>query len=91
MSNGNKSDKESHQMPKKEASRSDHSIYSLLSNISISQDENFRMPKYAENSLRVMETYLKNQELTDIVLIAGTFLPTNFHFFFHFKLVNFIY
>ncbi|XP_012344511.1 kelch-like protein 5 isoform X2 [Apis florea] len=54
----------------KEASASEHSISSMVSNSS-SQDENFRVSKHAENSLRVMEKYLHEQQLTDVILIAG--------------------
>ncbi|XP_076244512.1 kelch-like protein 5 isoform X2 [Calliopsis andreniformis] len=55
----------------KEASVSEHSISSIVSSISISQDENFRMSEHAENSLKVMERYLHRQQLTDVILIAG--------------------
>lgn len=55
----------------KEASASEHSISSMVSSISASQDENFRMTKHAENSLKVMEKYLHDQQLTDVILIAG--------------------
>lgn len=55
----------------KEASASEHSISSMASSISVSQDENFRMSKHAENSLRVMEKYLHEKQLTDVILIAG--------------------
>lgn len=55
----------------KEASASEHSISSMVSSISVSQDENFRVSKHAENSLKVMEKYLHKQELTDVTLIAG--------------------
>ncbi|XP_076619748.1 kelch-like protein 5 [Colletes latitarsis] len=51
----------------KEASISEHSISSVVSSISTSQDE-----KHAENSLKVMEKYLHKQQLTDVTLIAGT-------------------
>ncbi|KAG7201661.1 hypothetical protein KM043_004391 [Ampulex compressa] len=54
----------------KEASASEHSISSMISNIS-TQDENFRAPKHAESSLRIMEKYLQRQQLTDVTLIAG--------------------
>jgi len=43
---------------------SEHSISSMMSCMSIS-------PKHAENSLRVMESYLHKQQLTDVTLIAG--------------------
>lgn len=57
--------------PNKEASVSEHSISSMVSSISISQDENFRMSEHAGNSLKVMERYLHKQQLTDVTLIAG--------------------
>lgn len=43
---------------------SEHSISSMMSCVSIS-------PKHAESSLRVMESYLHKQQLTDVTLIAG--------------------
>ncbi|EFN84981.1 hypothetical protein EAI_17322 [Harpegnathos saltator] len=43
---------------------SEHSISSIISCVSVS-------PKHAENSLRVMESYLHKQQLTDVTLIAG--------------------
>lgn len=43
---------------------SEHSISSMMSCVSIS-------PKHAESSLRVMESYLHRQQLTDVTLIAG--------------------
>ncbi|XP_076391790.1 kelch-like protein 5 isoform X2 [Megachile rotundata] len=55
----------------KEASGSEHNILRMVSSISTSQDENFRVLKHAENSLRVMEKYLHKQQLTDVILIAG--------------------
>ncbi|XP_015599549.1 kelch-like protein 5 [Cephus cinctus] len=57
--------------PQREASTSEHSISSMVSNVSNSQDENFRVPKHAENSLKVMEEYLYKEQLTDVTLIAG--------------------
>ncbi|KAK0170163.1 hypothetical protein PV328_010760 [Microctonus aethiopoides] len=58
-------------LPKKDASTSEQSISSLTSNLSISQDEQFRVSKHAENSLKCMEDYLYNQQLTDVILVAG--------------------
>lgn len=55
----------------KEGSASEHSISSMVSSISVSQDENFRVSKHAENSFKVMEKYLHEQQLTDVILIAG--------------------
>lgn len=52
-------------------SASEHSISSIASSISTSQDENFRVSKHAENSLKVMEKYLHKQQFTDVTLIAG--------------------
>lgn len=55
----------------REASTSEHSISSIVSSISITQDENFRVTNHAENSLKVMESYFQNQQLTDVTLVAG--------------------
>ncbi|XP_078033559.1 kelch-like protein 5 isoform X2 [Augochlora pura] len=55
----------------KETSVSEHSISSTVSSISNSHDENFRVSKHAENSLKVMEKYLHEQQFTDVTLIAG--------------------
>ena len=52
-------------------STSEHSISSVALNTSASQDENFSVPKHAENSLRVMDDYLQRQQLTDVTIIAG--------------------
>lgn len=60
-------------LPKKDASTSEQSISSLASNLSISQDEQFRVSKHAENSLKCMENYLYNQQLTDVILVAGLY------------------
>lgn len=57
----------------KEGSASEHSISSMVSSISVSQDENFRVTKHAENSFKVMEKYLHEQQLTDVILIAGKY------------------
>ncbi|KAG8038857.1 hypothetical protein G9C98_003164 [Cotesia typhae] len=56
---------------KKDATTSEQSISSLMSSASTIQDENFRVAKHAEISLKCMENYLHKQQLTDIVLIAG--------------------
>ncbi|XP_012264129.2 kelch-like protein 5 [Athalia rosae] len=56
----------------REASTSEHSISSMASNNSICVDENFKVSKHAENSLKVMETYFQQQQLTDVILVAGT-------------------
>ncbi|XP_015109611.1 kelch-like protein 5 [Diachasma alloeum] len=66
----NKGEQELH-LPKKDATTSEQSISSLISTASSSQDENFRVAKHAENSLKCMEEYLHQQLLTDVVLIAG--------------------
>ncbi|XP_043281297.1 kelch-like protein 5 isoform X2 [Venturia canescens] len=61
----------------KEIFMSEHSISSIGSNISTAttttttQDENFSVPKHAENSLRVMDECLQRQQLTDVTIIAG--------------------
>ncbi|XP_051165737.1 kelch-like protein 5 [Leptopilina boulardi] len=55
----------------KDASASEYSISSIASTISVSQDENFRVSKHAENSLKIMEEYLQKQQLCDVTLIAG--------------------
>ncbi|XP_046627116.1 kelch-like protein 5 isoform X1 [Neodiprion virginianus] len=55
----------------REASTSEQSISSIVSSISISQDENFRVLKHAENSLKVMDSYFQKQQLTDVTLVAG--------------------
>ncbi|XP_001606539.1 kelch-like protein 5 [Nasonia vitripennis] len=68
-----------------ENSSSKHSIASISTNgadesklslASIStnsaQDESFKTPKHSEHCLRIMEEYLYKQQLTDVVLIAGT-------------------
>lgn len=55
----------------KDASVSEYSISSIASTVSVTQDENFRVPKHAENSLKIMEEYLQKQQLTDVTLIAG--------------------
>lgn len=63
--------------PSKEMSASEHSISSLSSNTSAAttttttQDENFSVPKHAENSLRIMDECLQKQQLTDVTIIAG--------------------
>jgi len=49
---------------------SEHSISSIMSCVSIS-------PKHAESSLRVMESYLHKQQLTDVTLIAGEYTRTS--------------
>lgn len=56
----------------REASTSEHSISSIVSSLSITQDENFRVTKHAENSLKVMESYFQQQQLTDVTLVAGS-------------------
>lgn len=55
----------------KDVSASEYSISSIASTVSVSQDENFRVSKHAENSLKIMEEYLQKQQLTDVTLIAG--------------------
>ncbi|XP_034936195.1 kelch-like protein 5 isoform X2 [Chelonus insularis] len=67
----NKKEEEKLCLPKKDATTSEQSISSLMSTASISQDENFRVLKHAENSLQCMKEYLHNKLLTDVVLIAG--------------------
>lgn len=57
----------------KDASASEYSISSIASTISVSQDENFRVSKHAENSLKIMEEYLQKQQLCDVTLIAGIY------------------
>ena len=52
-----------------DTSSSKHSLTSISTNSP--QDESFRMEKHSEHCLRVMEEYLKKQQLTDVVLIAG--------------------
>jgi kelch-like protein 1/4/5 len=41
------------------------------SNPSSPQDECFKMEKHSERCLRIMEHYFYNQQLTDVVLVAG--------------------
>ncbi|XP_008552054.1 kelch-like protein 5 [Microplitis demolitor] len=67
----NKVEEELLTLPKKDATTSEQSISSLMSSSSMTQDENFRVAKHAEISLKCMENYLHKQQLTDIVLIAG--------------------
>lgn len=57
----------------KDASVSECSISSIASTLSVSQDENFRVSKHAENSLKIMEEYLQKQQLCDVTLIAGEY------------------
>lgn len=74
----NKGEQELH-LPKKDATTSEQSISSLMSTASSSLDENFRVAKHAESSLRCMEDYLHQQLLTDVVLIAGQFINSIFN------------
>ena len=75
--NPNKGEQDS-RFSQKDTSASEYSISSIASTVSISQDENFRVSKHAENSLRIMEEYLKKQQLTDVTLIAGKKLFLHF-------------
>lgn len=47
----------------------DYSLGSL--NSAVSQDEFFRCRDHAESVLKRMQLYLENQQLCDVVLIAG--------------------
>lgn len=47
----------------------DYSLGSLAS--AVSQDEFFRCRDHAESVLKRMQLYLENQQLCDVVLIAG--------------------
>ena len=53
----------------------DHSRLSLFSALSgtsnVSQDEQYRSERHAENSLSSMRNYLQAGKLCDIVLVAG--------------------
>ena len=63
----------------KDGSASEYSISSIASSVSVTQDENFRVSKHAEHSLKIMEEYLQKQQLTDVTLIAGKKSFTNLY------------
>lgn len=67
----NKDVQQDYHFSKKDTSFSEQSLSSVVSNTSVSQDESFDFPKHAEDSLRVMERYLHEKQLTDVTLIAG--------------------
>lgn len=50
----------------------DPSFASLGTSSSSGQDEFFSCLDHSENALKQMETYYRNQQLCDVVLIAGT-------------------
>lgn len=54
--------------PQSEATTSLHSIFSR---IRLSKIDNFEFSGHAENSLKCMETYFRDQQLTDVILVTG--------------------
>lgn len=49
----------------------DYSLASIASSSVSQQDEYFHCPEHSEIALRNMHTYLDNQQLCDVILIAG--------------------